>query len=280
MYMAMEATSAISINLSFLRDYLALRRRRDEHLLRFWMSRSVERAAIQRDLDSFNTRLLGLECTLSKAGLQLVLPCEKETEELDARLINTPPEELSAVVAQREGELFDLLRTRLRLLRMQFDPLDAVAKINLLLRRLGYSRCTSLIGALRLGQVPESVDLSAFSPADASWITRLFQRLGFPVSLEGGRLQSNRTFVSDAAVAHGSQKIWLAAEQAARFSQNAEALNRISPKIQLCNAERQVKTYTPEEDQYFEELQGQYLALLKERDEILQTFYEEEKMFV
>ncbi len=46
----------------------------------------------------------------------------------------------------------------------------------------------------------------------------------------------------------------------------------MSKKIQLWNAQRQIKKFTEKEEQDFELLQKEYLEILKEKDSILEKF--------
>ena len=52
---------------------------------------------------------------------------------------------------------------------------------------------------------------------------------------------------------------------------------QVNSLIQLRNAERQIKVFDSREEDEFSALQRQYLELLKEQDELLREYNEEEK---
>jgi hypothetical protein len=57
-------------------------------------------------------------------------------------------------------------------------------------------------------------------------------------------------------------------------------MQQVNVKIQLKNAERQIRQFGEAEEKEFDELQKKYLELIKQKDEILKNYEEESNLSV
>lgn len=263
-----------------LNDYLTLKKKREEAFLRFHLSKpEKEKEMFKHTLESLDRKLLDIECKFNTLGLKFVFPHEKQVEELTQQLSSLSDEEIEKAIHSKEGEIYSAIKTRWQFFTQYFKNRDTIAKINLLIQRLGYDNCIRLVGALRIGSLPEPIDLSLFSQDDRLWAMRLFQRLGFTVSLEDTILTENGASATQQCVRYKGEPIWLPPEDAQRFEKNQEELEGVSKKIQSYSAQKQAGMLKAEQEQTFENTQLRYLELLKEQDGLLQLFYKEEKLF-
>jgi len=77
-----------------------------------------------------------------------------------------------------------------------------------------------------------------------------------------------------------SRNVWVSREIKEKLDSNMKRIEEINPEIQLRNAQRHIKVFNEEEEKLFASLQEEYLKLLKEQDELLSDFNEEEKLSV
>jgi hypothetical protein len=109
----------------------------------------------------------------------------------------------------------------------------------------------------------------------ASKIAALLGRIGLNCRIEEGSLVASEQS-DEVEVEIANKKVWVSACRLELLNKNKESLYNISSKIQLKNAVRQIKEFSEEEEKEFAAMQNEYLKLLKEQDELLKDFYEEE----
>jgi uncharacterized membrane protein YgaE (UPF0421/DUF939 family) len=74
--------------------------------------------------------------------------------------------------------------------------------------------------------------------------------------------------------------VWVSEAAKWQLEENLKRINDLNSHIQLKNAERQIKRFSDAEEEQFADLQRRYLELLKQQDELLREFNEEERLAV
>jgi hypothetical protein len=75
-------------------------------------------------------------------------------------------------------------------------------------------------------------------------------------------------------------RIWVSNDLKPKFDENVVLMQQVNVKIQLKNAERQIRQFGEAEEKEFDELQKKYLELIKQKDEILKNYEEESNLSV
>lgn len=268
------------ISVRDIADYLLLRKQREEAFLKASLpSFSGDRPALLHHVGDCDKRLLDIECRFNTSGLKMALPHEKRLEDIQQQLLPLPGEDLVQAIASRQGEVYSAVRGRWQLLCEQAENRDAIAKLNLMLQRLGYERCMRLIGAVRLGAIAEPIALTDFPPADQEWLVRLLGRLRIPAMLEGGHLVPTPILPELVRIIFQGAAFWLSPSEAGQLKGITGELGLVSRKLQSYTAQRQARSLEPEQEKDFESVQVRYLELMKARDGIFNAFREEEKFF-
>ena len=74
-----------------------------------------------------------------------------------------------------------------------------------------------------------------------------------------------------------NRPVWVSDETLLKIQENLNKISSINAKIQLKNAERQIRHFDDTEETTFNTLQHEYLQLLKEQDELLKGYWEEKR---
>ncbi|HLC68568.1 MAG TPA: hypothetical protein VJH24_01910 [Candidatus Bilamarchaeaceae archaeon] len=269
------------ITISDVCRYILLKKEREDAFFCSNIGSPDKKENWQQQLRELDKQLLQEDCRFATCRFKLVLPHEQQWEGIQQTLVSSSREEWDDALRSRQGTLYAAIKKYRSFLRYHAQNRKNIAKLNLLFHKTGYDRCVSLIGMLRLGHPPSSVDISFLSNDDQKWALRLFQRLDFPLSLKGAELKKNGFAESlDVAVSTGEHLVWIVREKASGLETVLAELKTVSRRMQYYNAERQIRTFPPEEEKEYEAVQSHYLQLLKQKDELLRDFYAEDKLFL
>jgi hypothetical protein len=138
-----------------------------------------------------------------------------------------------------------------------------------------------LYEAIRKGKLPAEIPLTE-DGVRKKLLVKLLWRIGIYAygTEEGITAQKTdcRQETEVPVLLQDNKRVWIVEPKQEVFMEVEEKLKTVSTKIQLKNAERQVKVFNEKEEKEFGEIQNEYLRLLKSRDEILDEFYNEERM--
>jgi len=144
-------------------------------------------------------------------------------------------------------------------------------------------RC-GLTGAIEKGELNEAIEVKGCDSGLTEKIMLMLNRVGISAShseSEDGKLiTGSPSDMKEIPFVISNRKVWVAAEAADKLNQNLDKLGQIHPRLQWKNAQRQIKELSDDEEDEFKNLQRKYLDLLKEQDEILKEFNEEENLTV
>ncbi len=202
--------------------------------------------------------------------------------DLQSKLSNFSIEEQAKAVKAKHGETFDILRERGQHLKSNLENRETIAKLLIMLSTVKDMETKDKLGEiLENGKIQESVHVEGCDPETIKVITILFNRLGIAASvsedgkhvLPGGEDREKMFVISN-------KKVWVASDVAEKLTENLSNIEKISPKLQWKNAQRQIKVLTEDEEKEFADLQKKYLDLLKEQDELLEGTNDEEKFVI
>lgn len=236
---------------------------------------------IKHDLKLVNAHIAAITDKLIKAGMRIALPNEKQITEFTNDLKKFRDSEIFDALKSKKGNIYELLSVRGVLLKQNFDNRVNIAKINILLSKLPVVVRTKLLDTLREGKLLYDISIDADEKVRLL-LVRLFLRLGVKAFLNGNTISAVTEKQTDIEVpiALGNKSVWVSERIANNLVELNNKLKQISTRIQLRNAEKQVKIFSDVEEKEFADLQSEYLSLLKNQDAMLVDFYNEEKDLV
>ncbi|MBS3068198.1 hypothetical protein J4450_05820 [Candidatus Micrarchaeota archaeon] len=238
---------------------------------------------IKHEAKLVSAHIAAITDKLIKAGMRIAFPHEKQISAFTTELKKFMDSEIFDALKSKKGEIYELLSARGVLLKQNFDNRLNIAKINILLSKLPVVVRTKLLDTLREGKLLQDISIDTDEKARVLMI-RLFLRLGVPVFLDEGTLSAeppiDKQFDVEVPVALGNKHVWVSERIANNLVELNNKIKLISTRIQLRNAEKQVKIFNETEEKEFADLQSEYLSLLKNQDAMLVDFYNEERELV
>lgn len=212
-------------------------------------------------LKSLDDEILLLSNLLKSNGVDFYLIGFEQLLETE-RISDYPLAEKVRAIDLKEGELFQLIKNRLSLLKENLEVKHELAKALLLIAKItDQSAKAEFLNAIKKKKpIPPSPDNDKYKR-----LLTIFSRLG---------LYSNsceQKFVIQRDV------VWLEKDKAEKMNTVLSQLKEIEPQLQWKNAERQIKRFTEEEESEFAEIQKKYLDLINMRDAIINEYKKREE---
>lgn len=222
--------------------------------------------SISLELSSIEDELESLEKKLKK--FDLVLPDQNKLDELNKELSSLGKEELYELMESKQGEEYNLLKERGELLKQVFENREEIAGLNIMINDLSSKEKKQFLSILRdRSKFSEESFLKLKDEKKRKKLMKLFSRLGFSVSGDYIDSEEKKIYVC-------SKPIWVPVTMLKKIEDLNKNLTELSKKIQLLNAQKQIKVFSENEEKEFESVQTKYLSLLKEQDSILHDFGE------
>ena len=236
---------------------------------------------IKHELSLIGVQIAEITDKLITAGMRIAIPCEKQIEHFNSELKKYRDSEIFDALKSKKGNIYELLSVRGALLKQNFNNRVNIAKINILLSKFPVVVRTKLLDTLREGELAQDIQIDT-DEKTRMLLARLFTRLGIQAFINNGGLSSKAAEQVDieVPVPLGNRCVWVSQRIANNLVELNNKISEISTKIQLRNAEKQVKIFNETEEQEFAQLQGEYLSLLKNQDALLVDFYDEERELV
>lgn len=229
-------------------------------------------------------RTVGIGCDrltarAAAAGITLALPNQKKLDEVDKALMDCSPDQIREATIHRNGPAYELLSQRTKITRANHENRLEIAKLHIAMNSLCKEERDALAEALRNGALDAPLKVETAEAPTRRKLARFMRRCGIACRFSGNALVADseaedeevRMMVANAAV-------WVSEEVKARLDENLKRLHQVGSRVQLKNAERQVRVFSDGEEKEFESLQQEYLTLLKEQDELLKEFHGEEDL--
>ena len=229
-------------------------------------------SAVQKQLDSLAERI-------SAAGVEIAVPDEVAIKRLNEALSGRSAKDIAEAMQKRNGEVYGPLATRGALIKRNFENRENITKLALLMCGLQKDVRESLANQVREGSLSRPVPILKGEEALGNKIALVLGRLGMPaVVRDGGLVASSGT--EEVPVELRGRRVWVTPQVREKLGANIQKIKELSPKIHLKNAVRQIKAFDEGEEKDFVAIQNEYLGLLKEQDELLRDFTEENNLSV
>lgn len=259
--------------------FLELTKNRAELSFRQEISKNEEAEELGSRLKSVQNELSRLSEKIEKAGVQIAVPNECEIARLNESLSKCTAQDIHEAMKKRDGEVFETLASRGKLIKQNFENRENIAKLALLCAKLEKEVKEAVLQSVKRGSVGDSIPLLNTNPEISKKIAAILGRLGMHATVREGSLTSSEKGDEIEVQLH-SRKVWVSTHVVEKLNANLEQMKSISSKIQLKNAVRQIKDFSEEEEKEFASMQGEYLKLLKEQDLLIKDFLDEEKITV
>jgi len=224
---------------------------------------------------------------LKKAGITFCYIYQERISDLDSKLSTFSLSEQITAIKTKNGPVYELLKERGALLKKNYEERENLAKLLILMSKVKDPDVKyKLNEALKKGEIKEIIHLKGqnkeFDRELYEKIAAIFNRLGISASIsaDGEILSSRPPVKGEVPFVIANKKVWVSAEAADKLIVNISNIEKLSPHLQWKNAQKQIMELSENEEKEFAELQKKYLALLKEQDEILKSFKEEESLIV
>jgi hypothetical protein len=215
------------------------------------------------------------------AGAEIFFPSQERLEALAKELETFSPESIREGLKIRDGKAYSVLHERGMIVKKNYENRSEIAKLSIMVSRLPPGEKAPVSEAIMKGAVPGEIAVPSIGEGGAARLARFLRRCGIGCSARGTFIvEETGQQEKEAKVEVQNRLIWIGEEQRPKLEENLKKIYDINSRIQLKNAVRQIKVFSEEEEKDFADLQREYLALLKQQDELLREFNEEEKLSV
>lgn len=275
--------TTIVITSSDLADYTTLSRKRQENIFRreFMVRKGAKPEddpikAIDTVIKEVEARLGPVEEKLKHVDLLTIVPRRADILAATAEINKHSKADLDEALQKKGGPVYELLRKRAALTRVNYERREDIARLTILLNLLPRPQAESFRTLIESSGQDE-VDVSGLTEAQQQEAITLLGRLGMVAYATAGKLTLNRSkvdglqylsYTGEVARTVGSQTFWVPQAKQAEWDENEKHLGDVSRKIQLHMAKRQAGGLSEEEHKEFEHLQGLYLELRNRRNAI------------
>lgn len=226
--------------------------------------------APSEELSSLLNQLSELDASFKGKKLFFVLPYQSIINSTTFEIEKIDSSEFSKQILAKNGPAYDLFVKRGNIVKKNFADRYEIAKI------LALSIKIDPILAAKISELLFSPDptfmLEFQEPSnDLIMILLLLKRISVPFKVSNAAIEEKLSTLEFFPLYFGYRNYYFTKEKLDRFIQIEKDIQLLMPSIQLKNAEAQIKKFTPEEQSAFEEIQGKYLQLIKEKDDLLKN---------
>ena len=215
------------------------------------------------------------------ASIELVMPNQNALDSLGKQLESFPPDSIREGLKVRDGKAYQVLRERgLIVMKNHMNRLE-IAKLSVAIAKAAGPEREAVIAAVRSGSLSSPIALESLDEQGVKGIARFLRRCGLCCVSSGRQISpSPEPTEKEVRLDVSNRSVWVSESAKGELEKNLERIKAINATIQLRNAERQIKAFSEDEESRFASLQKEYLDLLKQQDEILREFNEEERISV
>ena len=234
---------------------------------------AVELKAIDENIESLKEKITAENYEL------IALPNQIELDFTENELFSKQ-EELKVLIKKRDPETVKLLEKRNKLARFVLDNRFEIAKLAVLNSKLDKEKQQAIRHIIQYSQAePKNGKIEIGEEEISKKLARYLNRLGILCTTEKKSLiigKEDKGMVEEKALPLANRNIYLGKNEFEKYERNKKELEKTVVQIQIKAAERQIKTFSKDEENEFSLLQKKYLTHLKEQDEILKDFISEE----
>jgi hypothetical protein len=245
----------------------------NDYKLRYLERTGAEKEAkeiIKSENENLQREIERIEKLLKENNYVFFVPMEAELERLNKRLKEFKDEEIDKAMRTRTGEAWNILSARGSIIKRNVELKEEIGKLIDDVNKL--KKKEKVIEIVRNGGIKEEVKTDGEKSALVARIAKRMGRLGINVIFRNKKLIKGKPDESEIMTRVGNEIIWVPEREAEGILLNERNLENVSVKIQVKNAERQIRKFSEEEEKEFEELQKEYLELLKKREEYVKKY--------
>ncbi len=212
------------------------------------------------------------------AGVSLIFPNQTKLDEYAEALEAFPPDAIREGLKIRDGKAYQALKERGMIVKKNFENRSEIAKLLILVAGMAKEERGAAESAIASGAVETPISVASLGEQSGKRLARFMRRCGIACAASDILLNPapDGGGEKEARVEMPNRWVWVSEGSKALLEENLRKMQHLNARIQLKNAERQIKTFSDEEEGVFATLQSEYLALLKEQDELLKEFNEED----
>ncbi len=236
---------------------------------------------LDRELSVLDAELRVLESKLAAAEIEVAFPFEEDIDKISGIICSFPPEAIKEALKKRVSILFEVIQARAALIKENQLNRDNIAKLAILISKLDRTTNEKILSVVRLGKVTQKISLRTTEQYSSKHLSTLFSRLKISATISDDSISPSKGDsepVSQVPVKLKDRFVWVSNTISEKLRLNIQKIQEINPKIQLKNAERQIRVFDDQEEKDFQQMQMDYLSLLKEQDDLLKDFYDEERI--
>ncbi len=232
----------------------------------------------QKDI-SANASELTAKAAMAK--VVLAVPNQEKLDSLGAKLASVPPSALREALKVKDGSPYEVLRERGLIVKRNHENRLEIAKLSIMIAKAAAPEKAALLTAVRSGAVNETIGIQSLDEKDVGKIARFLRRCGLRCKASGKEIApSEDAKEEEVRLDISNRSVWVSEGSRGLVEENLRRMHAVNAAIQLRNAERQIKSFSEDEESGFATLQKEYLELLKQQDELLKEFNEEERLAV
>ncbi len=215
------------------------------------------------------------------ASVELAIPNQDKLGELGARLGSFPPSALREALKVKDGSAYEVFRERGLIVKKNNENRLEIAKLSVMIAKAAAPERSALLCAVRAGVVSAPLRIDSMEEDSVAKIARFLRRCGLLCEASGREiLPSQEAKEREIRLDISNRSVWISEGSKEKIEENLKRIHAVNATIQLRNAERQIKSFSDDEESLFAGLQKEYLELLKQQDEMLREFNEEERISV
>ena len=252
-------------------EMIKLSKRRAElnYKLNYCLKLNKHCKEVEEELELLEKRIKEIEKEIEAFGIEFFVPFEKEIKAFNERLSHYSVEQISLALRRKEGSAWELLKAKAEIVKNNIFHAKQIGKLVELLLSLDEEKRKKIIEMVKAGKIFEEVEIEKEKGLK---LAKYLSRIGINAYWEDGKLIDKPFPFKEVGVEIAGEVVYIPESVVEEVLKNEEELKRISIKIQMKNAERQIKKFTEKEMEEFEALQKKYLSLLKKREEFLKKY--------
>ncbi|MFA5106056.1 MAG: hypothetical protein WC506_03790 [Candidatus Micrarchaeia archaeon] len=232
-------------------------------------SRDMHIASLDKVIADIRHRLDPINSKLSKVDLITLVPRREEIDSLNAEIEKYQIADIDTAISSRQGALFELLRKRSEITKANYELRDDICRLTILINSIPLEDAES-VKAYVEGESPSEISLEGISEEKQQNLLTLLNRLGKPSNIQKGKILPSLGMSCESVFIDG-KKAHLPVEKLAKYKEIESEISKLSVKIQVQNAQRQIRTFSQEEASEYSGMQQRFAELLNSKKELLDS---------
>ena len=222
---------------------------------------------IEDDLRENRSKMKIIEGKMEARRVEIVVPNQTLIEEYSELISRLPREEVATAIRTKSGDTYTYLAERGKLIKRNIETKNEIGKLNILLANASPEVKECIHETLKSGK-PSEKEANLNDDAGQKMV-RLLNRMGIRCKASGEKLEKHSDDIAESRVVVNNEYFWIPKDKMGGFTENEKLLASVSVKLQVKNAEMQAITFNEAQQKEFQELQTQYMDLLKGRREVI-----------